>query len=136
MEKSDLNKTSKVSPVPLDIKLELCRELALAFRQLCQTVCKRFGREGEQLIRENFLSDSALLEKIAAEGKENHLSKVNTTLIKLLTSWSISSSPENISMGNINHPARENNLLNGDNHKQKELPSYREKGGEKYARKT
>jgi hypothetical protein len=69
----------------------MCRELAAAFRQLCQAVCDRYGSEGEMLIRDLFISDAESRYGEAAPGKAGSTRQVNVALVKLLACNSISS---------------------------------------------
>ena len=91
MKKSSLNNIDKFSQIPPDVQVQLCKEVALAFRHLCKTVCVKFGHEGEKVIRGTFLSDSDLLRRETSLGEANISKEVSMTLIKLLASWGIKS---------------------------------------------
>lgn len=92
MREANSNNSDRTSKIPLDVQLQLCKEVALAFRNLCNTVCKKFGHEGEKVIRETFLSDSDLSVRDIPHGEESPSKEIGMTLIKLLALWGISSS--------------------------------------------
>ena len=91
MGKTGVRTTDTSSQISIGLQLSLCRELALAFRQLCQAVCDRYGNEGEQLIRNLFISDAESRYGEATPGKEGSTRQVNVALVKLLACNSISS---------------------------------------------
>jgi hypothetical protein len=91
MGKVGLHTIDTSSQIPTGLQLDLCRELALAFRDLCRVVCDRFGHEGEQLIKDLFLSDAHFPHGDAEQGKENSTKTVNVALIKLLATRSMGS---------------------------------------------
>jgi len=82
--------TERISQIPLEVQLQICKDAALAFGYLCKTVCERFGQEGVKVIEESFLSDSNTMSKGKLHIEENHSKDVGMALIKLLASWGIS----------------------------------------------
>ena len=91
MKKANSHNIDSTSQIPLDIQAQLCREIALAFRHLCRTVCKTFGHEGEKVVKEIFLSDSNLSVRNLLHDEEIPSKELGGALIKLLASWGISS---------------------------------------------
>lgn len=89
MAKARVYSIDTSSQLRTGLHLDLCRELAVAFRQLCRVVCDRYGREGEKLIRDVFLSDVYVPDGDAERGVENSIKRVNAALIRLLASKSM-----------------------------------------------
>ena len=85
------NNIASTSHISIDVQVQLCREVALAFRHLCKTVCETFGHEGEKVIRETFLSDSDLSEGNVPHSEAIFSKGIGVTLIKLLAAWGIRS---------------------------------------------
>jgi hypothetical protein len=91
MGKAGLRTIDTPSQISIGLQLSLCRELALAFRQLCKVVCDRYGIEGEMLIRDLFIAGTHFPRGESAPGQENSTRRVNVALVKLLACSSISS---------------------------------------------
>ena len=104
MSLPNVHDNNKTSQIPLDVQLQLCREVARAFGHLCKAVCKKFGKEGEEVVRETFFSNDYLCNREAPPHVENFPRELSTTLIKLLASWGINSGShlESISTNNRN----------------------------------
>ena len=90
MGKAGLRTIDTSSQIAIGLQLSLCRELASAFRQLCQAVCDRYGNEGEMLIRDLFIADMNCPCGEAAPSQENSTRRINVALVKLLAGSSIS----------------------------------------------
>jgi len=89
MANIDTNSDKKISQVPIEVQLQLCKEVAIAFGYLCKIVCEKFGQEGVKVIEENFLSDSDLFNGDTPRIEEVPSKEVSMTLIKLLASWGV-----------------------------------------------
>lgn len=84
MAKAHVRCIDSSSQMQTGLQLDLCRELAVAFKQLCRVVCDRYGPEGEKLIRDLFLSDAHHSPGNVEQGTEDSIRRVNAALIKLL----------------------------------------------------
>lgn len=84
MAKAHERTSDSSSQLHTGLQLDLCRELAVAFKQLCRVVCDRYGHEGEKLIRDLFLSDAHHSAGTVEQGTEHSIRRVNAALIKLL----------------------------------------------------
>jgi len=84
--------TERISQIPLEVQLQICKDAALAFGYLCKTVCEAFGQEGVEVIEKNFLSGFDIMRSNIPHIEEDPSREVGMTLMKLLAIWGINKS--------------------------------------------